>query len=200
MEKLSLDEFQKELVDYMEHYHPDYNWSCQPVLKNNGLELISLIGNNQETSISPSLYINEWFDQYLDYDMTFQAAATMIENKYMEIMQQKPDVNLKFLTSWQDAKDNITLRLISATQNEKLLSNSPHRIVGNDLAVTYRYLALKDENGIGSCLISNDMLDNWNISEEEMYRIALENTREIFPIRIQSITDVILNLYAKQQQ
>lgn len=84
MEKLSLDEFQKELVDYMERYHPDYNWSCQPVLKNNGLELISLIGNNQETTISPSLYINDWFNQYLDYDMTLKCMRLhfKIQGKY----------------------------------------------------------------------------------------------------------------------
>ncbi|MGN0495534.1 MAG: DUF5688 family protein [Lachnospiraceae bacterium] len=108
------------------------------------------------------------------------------------------EMDLDSFMEWQTAKDKIIFRLVSKKHNENLLKNIPHQIIGSDLAVTYRYLAMKDAEGFGSCLIDNKMIKNWNVSVEQLHTVALDNTREAFPLEIRNITDIILELYRKQ--
>lgn len=199
MEQLQFNEFRDKLLDYMSNYHPEYEWSCHTVLKNNDIELTGILGKTPEDIITPTMYIDDWYNYYIESNMTFHAAATMIDNKYMELMQHhKPEVDLESFADWQQAKDKIIFRIVSKNHNENLLKNIPHQILGADLAVTYRYMAMKDAEGIGSCLIDNEMIKKWNVSAEQLHTVALDNTREAFSLTIRNITDIILELYRKQ--
>ena len=48
-------------------------------------------------------------------------------------------------------------------------------------------------DGIASVTITNDMLRFWNISTEELYVVAHQNTAKRFPVCIESMRDTLLD-------
>jgi hypothetical protein len=54
-----------------------------------------------------------------------------------------------------------------------------------------------DVEGIQSTVIHNSLAEKLGISEEQMFKLAVENTRKIFPPTVKSMNDVIRDMFMK---
>lgn len=77
-------------------------------------------------------------------------------------------------------RENIVLQLVNTRRNEDLLRNVPHREF-LDLAVIYHNLFNIDSSNSESILIDNSIMQGMNCSEDELYRLAYDNTRRKLP-------------------
>ena len=84
-------------------------------------------------------------------------------------------------------KDNVIMVLVNQEQNREMLQNVPHRPF-HDLAVIYRWVITQNEEGMGSVVISNELSERAGLSEEELFQHAVENTKEMLPVKICPIT------------
>ena len=66
----------------------------------------------------------------------------------------------------------------------------PFKSVG-DLAKVYQVVAHMDADGVASFNVSNDMLNRWEVSIDDIDELATENTRKLFPEVLRSMTDLI---------
>jgi hypothetical protein len=101
-----------------------------------------------------------------------------------------PVTEENFTYAFDDIKQNIIYRLVSYDKNRKLLEKIPH-IRYLDLAVTFHCLVHDDEDGIGTIRITNEHLQLWNTSTGELHRLAIRNTKKMFPPTIRSMEEVI---------
>lgn len=62
------------------------------------------------------------------------------------------------------------------------------------LAVTVRVLVKQDEKGIASALVNHSQTAEFGLNERQLYEHALENSRRMFPVRIEKMKDVIAGL------
>mgnify|MGYP003320858350 CR=1 FL=1 len=69
----------------------------------------------------------------------------------------------------------------------------PHREF-HDLSIIYRCHVFQDEYGRASAQIDNRLAEVMGLDEEELYKLAYENTRRLFLTSIKPINEVIEEL------
>lgn len=85
---------------------------------------------------------------------------------------------------------------MNTVQNKEMLRDTPNRSF-QDLSIIYRWIVKTDIEGIQSTVIHNSLAEKLGISEEQMFKLAVENTRRIFPPTVKSMNDVIRDMFMK---
>ena len=118
----------------------------------------------------------------------------MAASKMEHAIKEAPDVvpAIDFIA----AKDNIVFQLVNTEQNKEMLRDMPNRSF-QDLSIIYRWIVKTDVEGIQSTVIHNSLAEKLGISEEQMFKLAVENTRRIFPPTVKSMNDVIRDMFMK---
>lgn len=181
--RLCPNHHKKKKIQYIVEIHK--------VFKNNGVVLDGLTIREAREHMSPNLYLNSYFEEY-QMGKTILDIMQEIIFRYKELYRQDA-FEVGDITDFSTIRDDIVVRLVHYDKNAEQLQNCPY-IPYLDLAITFRYMVSRDACGLASSLISNTEFSRWNISVEELYEIALENTMQAFPYKINSLTEVMLEL------
>lgn len=177
-------------LSYMPKSYQDMEVRVVPVDKvNRKLDGLSLLAKNEKTTISPTLYINDMYEKYLmtgDLQSTLREAAEAMDEVFREATIPPLDIST--------AKDNIIFQLVNTMQNEDMLKNLPHRDF-QDLSVIYRWVVGVEQQGLSSVVINNHVAESLGMGEEQLFKAAAENTRRILPPVVQSMNEVIRDLF-----
>lgn len=123
-------------------------------------------GNN----IAPSIYL----DQFENVN-THKELARKIADIYEANKSNTPTVNLDFIYEFETVAPKLREKLVNTKMNKELLSKVPS-IQFLDLSKIF-YVKVTMNNGeSGIITITNEMLDKWNVSIEEVEDVARENT------------------------
>lgn len=68
-----------------------------------------------------------------------------------------------------------------------------------DLAVVYKIIFKKDSEGITSSDINNGMMAMLRVTEDELYTIAMKNTKEYYVPDIKSMTETLNDMMKESQ-
>lgn len=184
----------EKFKDYLPKEYQGMELSIYPVEKVNvTLDGINLVDNSSDIAVTPTIYINDVYDHYKqcnDLQEVLQSAASEMERAMKEAPQVIPAID------YNDAKDNIVFQLINTEQNKQMLSETPHREF-HDLTIIYRWVVKAEEAGIQSTIIRNALAERLGLSEEQMFKLAVENTKRIFPPTVRSMNDVIREMFMK---
>ncbi len=180
----------ESFLSYMPGSYRGMEVRVDPVNKvNRTLDGLSLLAKNEETMISPTLYINDMYEKYSstgDLQATLREAAEAMDEVFKEAPISSLDMNT--------AKDNIIFQLVNTMQNEDMLKNLPHREF-QDLSIIYRWVVGVDQKGFSSTVINNNLAKSLGMGEEELFKAAAENTRRILPPVVQSMNEVIMEMF-----
>lgn len=196
--KMTYEEFQKEVQENFKNYLPeryaDYQIQIMPVQKiNQILDGLSLVPTEKSATISPTIYLNDMYKDYSrngNLDTVLKRAANKLEQAIREAPSVVPSID------FETAEDNITFQLINTRQNKELLQDVPNRPF-HDLSIIYRWVVKTDEEGMHSTVIRNSLAEKIGLSEEQMFNLALKNTRRILPPTVKSMNEVICDMFIK---
>lgn len=187
---MNFEEFCDEVVENISHYLPEYDIehiATERILKNNGLEYTGVVILLRDETVAPSIYLDYFYMLYKQ-GRNLDDVLTMIR---MEFIRARNTIsNSNFTVEKDGIEDSVFLKVINYEKNREKLDNCPY-IRFFDLAICFRYLVKIDDNGIASAIISNSDLKKWEITMEELYQIALPNTRRLFPPIIKSMDEVL---------
>ena len=143
------------------------------VVKNNVTKL-GIVVNRANENISPTFYIDDLYNMYLENN-SIDEVVDFIENVVNENRPQTTIIN-----KINNVYENVLPRLVNKQTNYQLLSNCPHRDF-LDMAIVY-YIEERDinNNGIMAIKVTNDMLQLKNLSEENLYKHAIQNLKIIY--------------------
>lgn len=185
--------FQTVIMERLEHDIPDpKRISIQQVSKNNGIVLDGLTIMENDCNISPTLYLNYYYDSY-SHGISFNDVYQSLLSDYH---RHKPSQNIdpSFFTEFDNIRDKIAMKLIHYERNKELLEKVPH-IRFLDLAIVfYCLIAMDFATGNATILIHHSHLKNWNITTTELFQIAKDNTRKILPEKLYDMNDVLYEL------
>lgn len=177
-------------LSYMPKSYQDMEVRVVPVDKvNRKLDGLSLLPDKGERVISPTIYINDMYEKYLktgDLQETLRESAEELDKVFREAEIPPLDIST--------AKDNIIFQLVNTMQNEDMLKNLPHREF-QDLSIIYRWVVSVDERGISSSVVNHNLAESLGMGEEQLFKAAAENTRRILPPVVQSMNEVIRDLF-----
>lgn len=175
----------------------EYNVTLKEVRKNNNVRLQGLIIRRQEQNISPTIYLDAFFEAYMA-GMEFDNIVRRVIEMFRE---EEPgvDIDMDFFRSFDKVRDRICYRLIHAGKNQELLEKVPY-IPFLDLAVCFFYSYENAQLGNGVIMIYNNHLDMWNTTTEELARLSAENTPRIYPWDMNSMESVIQELFDEERE
>lgn len=99
-------------------------------------------------------------------------------------------------SDFKDIKDKLFIRVDGIGINEEDLSLIPNTKI-NNLAITYRVLIGKVTGDlpikipVKSIEITNELLDKYGVSKEELHKAAMQNSEKIFPAQYHEMDDFV---------
>ena len=178
----------EKIKDYMPPEYRDAVVDIFGVNKVNGIRDAIAVRKPGE-QIASNLYLDDVYKAYQqcdDLEMTLKSMAEEYRGM-AEKSVKKFDVDLSKM------KDRVVMMLVNTEQNKEMLADLPHREF-QDLSVIYRYVVSQDEQGVASFKVTNDIMEQTDMTPEELFRHASENTKKIFPPRIASMEDVMFGM------
>ena len=195
----SFDEFTKEVQDTVLSYLPmqyegaEINVQERTKVNRNQTGLtVTPAGHMGETI--PTLNLEAFYEAYKkgeSMDDILSRMADTITRAFDEIKDKPIGENPMGLMD----KNKVYMQLINKESNKELLANVPHRDF-NDMAIIYRVLVDKNEDGIQSVVVNDDLAEHMGVTEEELFELGAEQTKELFPVRIQSMASVMRGFFS----
>lgn len=162
---------------------------------NRMLDGLIIIEDEQRKQICPTIYINHLYEDYVtteDINATIERAIDVL----IKAIAQKENVNVSELLNPDITKDKIVFQLVNTEQNREMLSHMPHRDF-RDLSVIYRIVVKIDKEGISSSPIHDGTAEALGFTEEQMFKLAAENTKRLLPPNIKSMNEVMRDIFVK---
>lgn len=176
-----------QIADYLMQYDVD-TVEVKELLKNNDVVVTGLIVHLSDCPVTPNLYLESYYESYRQ-GTCMEEIMEQLRDDYIYAKNHTPiDSCEPFCVD--TVRERIFLKLVNREKNEGFLQNCPY-VPYMDLAITFRYIVVCDGERIGSALVRNQDMEQWNLSLETLYALAKDNTRRIFPVKLTSMEEII---------
>ena len=176
-----------------ERYGEGYSVDITTVTKNNDCKYVALVIKDATTNISPSIYLENAYEQY-KAGRCLHDILDDIADVY-ETHKVAGDFDVSGIIDFAMAKDNICLKLVSASRNTELLSGVPHKNV-LDMAMIFYIIVGHGMEGLATVTVRNELMDTWGITVDELYDIALYNTERKCKGVVKSMSAIMTEILA----
>jgi hypothetical protein len=195
--KMEFSAFVAALERQLQERYPDCEVKVCPVEKNNGVQLTAIHILQKGHTLTPSIYLEECYRQYLDgrsLEETLSAVAGLYEE------QKLPgEVPLPALEDFEAVQDILCCRLINWEKNRERLQEMPHRQF-LDCAVTYDIPVTLSEGREGRITVTETLRRLWHVDEDTLYRHGMENTRRLMPVKLQPVGELIGDILSARRK
>lgn len=188
---MTYQNFQKTLEEMIVEKLPEgYRTEIHVVVKNNDLQLDSLIILTEHSTISPNFYLQQYYEKFLQGN-TMEALTDEILDIYHDTRQTMDQYPMDL--SWDHCRNRIIYHLTSGKKNNLRLEHAPS-IPFLDMVITFHVLMMEEEEGIGSIMVRDVLQSEWGISTKQLFQLAEENTKRLFPMQIHSMDQMLSDL------
>lgn len=182
----------EKFLSYMPEEYRDAEIKIYPAKKvNRTLDALTVMPGD-DSRVFPTIYINEMYEHYQacgDLETVLREVARQYAQTAEMVKDQKPET----VMDMEHFKDNVIMCLINTEQNRELLADVPNRQF-QDLSVIYRWVVDRTPETVGSVLVSDKVAEMAGMTEEELFRHACKNTRELNPVSIMSMQEVMFEV------
>ena len=142
-----------------------------------------------DSSIGVNINAEKAFAEY-ESGTSVDEVADRFADAVEKGLREQPQIDVSALTDYEQMKSKLSMEVVSADRNAELLQNVPHERM-EDMAVVYRLVLDQNDSGNGTVLITNQLLDQYGITKEQLRADALENAPEIRPSEIKGMSEVM---------
>ena len=108
-------------------------------------------------------------------------------------IENTPEINVEDLTIYDEMKSKLAMEVVSADRNAEMLENVPHEQM-EDMAVVYRLILGQDSEGRSSVLVTNDLMEQFGVTHEQLHDDAMISAPEIRPSEIRGMSVVMTEM------
>ncbi len=151
--------------------------------------ILKMDGENEK--VSPTIYLNDMYEHYKqfgDLQLTLQTVGEAMLKSMAKGVEVQQGLN------FDNPEEKIVFQLINTEQNKDMLAHVPHR-EWKDLSIIYRLVTNVDKDGIESAVVRDGLAEKLGLTEEQLFKHAVENTRNIFPPTVCSMNDVMKEIF-----
>ena len=143
----------------------------------------------ENSSVGVNVNLNRFFDAYQD-GTSLDELADRAADIAIKGIHEAGQMDVTSITDYDKMKDKLVMEVVSAETNADLLTKVPHQEM-EDMAVVYRFEMANTGDERASILVTNNLLDQYGITAEQLHADAMENAPEIKPAVIQGMTEVM---------
>lgn len=197
---MDMEKFAEEvLAAVKENFVGDFNAKIITVTKNNGVMLTGITGAAEGRSISPCIYLNDYYKEYKSGWIGVNEAA---ENVYLKILKHGNDlksIDMDDITKWERIRPRIHAKLINMERNKEMLTGMPWKRFLDLAAVYYVKMDGIIDGGNASFLVNNSHMEMWGQDEESIHQTALSNMHKDGGPLFESMETVIRGIMADDE-
>lgn len=186
---MTFEQFQEEVKGRIRDFLPEeYAEADIQVMDTHKLNHTypALIVRREGEAAAPSIDLSQFFEM----SENGHSMEEILKNIAEGAQQRADHFDPELFSDYSRIKDKLFIRISDADVNKELLSDIPHRNI-NGLAVTCHIMVEISDGNVGSVMVNNDMLRSLDVSFDEIFQEAMENSPEILPPSIQSMEDVL---------
>ena len=192
---MNYDEFKIALLSELEKRLAEgERVDVREVRKNNNQVLEGIVIDDGVEEMKPTLYIQHLYESYID-GATVETAAEVIIKASRGYKGRSVFVQ-DYLSDYEAAAKRLAIKLVNTELNKEFLSTVPHRKM-LDLSMVCYVLVFAPNGDAGSVTVNDNLLELWEISEDELFKSAAENTermlgRVVMPLK-EKIEDMVMD-------
>ena len=160
-------------------------------LKNNNVSRLGITISDSQVNISPTIYMEEFYQEY-QQGLSLSEITQIILDIYHEIRFEH-SWELDELRAFSTIQHKIVYKLIHKRENALLLMDVPF-IPYHDLAIVFYILLELESSGSGTVLITNGMLRAWDVTVNDLYKVASVNTPNLLPPNFRTMHSAICEM------
>lgn len=168
------------------------------VFKNNGITYDGLIIMALDCNVSPTIYLNEYYDLYVENVDAKSRAIEFVWEKIYSIYKEnlpKFDFDVSQFADFEKMKEKVRVRLVNTELNKERLSDIAN-VPFLDLSIIFYVWIDSGACKNGSITIHKEHLKLWGKTEEELLEIALENSRNEYALA--TLTDLVKEMSGEE--
>ena len=174
----------------------NYRVRLNDVRKNNGVVLRGLTVMQDDSNISPTIYLNNYYEEYANGRATLVNVVNDVMDTYHR-NKVNQSVDMRYFLNYESVQQRIIYKLVNTEKNRELLEDVPH-IEFLDLSIVFQCMVAQEEFGTASILIHNVHMKLWDVSVENLYQAAKENTQRLQEYEIKSMADVLCEIMREE--
>ncbi len=168
----------------------EYQVTVETKNKNNKAVYTGLHISRKGMEAEPLVYLDDYFKQYQNGNMTVSEA---VECVVRASRKKGPSVEIRQFLEYENVKDSIVYRLINTEMNRELLADLPH-MEFLDLSVVFCCLVMEEEDNPAFIWIHNIHMKLWDVTVEELYWAASENTQRLEKPELMNIEEILYDV------
>ena len=128
------------------------------------------------------------------YEEVMEEAMKIVQ----KALNECPIVDISEMTDYEKMKKNLVVQVVSAERNAEMLKDVPHTLI-EDLAVVYRFIINRDEIGMASILVTNQILETMGVSPAQLKADAMEYAPKNKPVEIKGLIELMIEMMGREQ-
>lgn len=187
---MNREEFYEVVLDKLkERYEEGCEITINYVPKNNGIIRTAFNIRQSGSNISPVIYAEDFYDMY-EGGVSFEEIINAIVEIYDNSKTESIISNVGSYTEWENVKDKLAIKIVSKEKNK---CNLDDIVWGNylDLAIIPIVCVDGDKTSLSTFKINKSLALAWNVEEEEIIEVAIENNFRINKTTCRDMYEVI---------
>ncbi|WP_026522971.1 DUF5688 family protein [Butyrivibrio sp. VCB2001] len=129
---------------------------------------------------------------YRDYEsgVPYETIAKGATDLADRSLRNQPEFDVDSFKDYDKMKGTLAMEVVSKERNAELLDTVPHKDI-EDMSVVYRFVLGETPAGSGTILVTNQMLENYGITADQLHQDAMKTAPEVRPLVIEGMCEVL---------
>ena len=195
-EMTGFEKFQQKIKNGILAYLPEeYRDAAVEIVHvpgNNDQEQTAMTIKREGQEMAARVFLDEYYARFPDWvsDETIlqTVAGDYLENESKREWAENMRESAK---DFDTIKENIRVEVVNRDMNKESLKNCPKKeIEGTDLLAVFRMQFYEQGKVCANALVTNELMETWDMDVETLYETALDNTAVQMPAQICSLMSV----------
>lgn len=157
--------------------------------KNNGVTKDAFVIMEDGFNIAPTLYLDPYYEM-AKTGVSLNAICHQIWDAYFE-NRADHSIDIRFFTNYSSVRERLVCKLINYEKNRALLEDIPCQRFLDLAIVCYCLIRMDDFHGSATILVHYSHLELWNITEDELFFAAMENTPKLLESQLKNLNEML---------
>jgi len=190
---MSYEDFLDIAKDAAKTRHPEADVSIQKVEKLQGESYVGLSIRPEGSNAAVTMNLHELFDQVQENPKRLAAVMSEFLSGLDKALTQIPQVDVEQFRNYENVKDRLVMQVIPVEPNAEKLATVPHKTI-EDIAVVYRIDVSDSRHHNATVLVTNQMLDQFGITPEQLHQNAVVSQAEHRPPTLRNMSDMMAEM------
>ncbi len=195
---MNFDEFREQLRDDLkerlaERTGQTFDISLSDVAKLQNAGYSGIVVRKEGNPLGLNLDASAIYKEFEKGSFDYGEALDKITDAALHGFDTAPAFDMESLTNYDSMKEHLSMQVVATERNAEMLKNIPHKEI-EDMSVVCRFIVSSDKEGIGSILVTNDVLKSMGVTEEQLFADANKYAPDLRPGEIRGMADVLAEM------